>query len=113
MDITEKIDDLIEGKKKKFKIKIDSDVMDQKKGIRIPTPPTGGTMKDKKKYNRKQKYKKVYEAKIPLKWGNKKNDIPCDHCKQIIGKGYGGQAKIKGHWVDLCDDCMEEIEMNQ
>lgn len=48
-------------KKKKFKIKIDSDVMDQKKGIRIPTPPTGGTMKDKKKYNRKQKHKKGYE----------------------------------------------------
>jgi len=50
-----------EGKKKKFKIKIDSDVMDQKKGIRIPTPPTGGTMKDKKKYNRKKKHKKGYE----------------------------------------------------
>jgi CRISPR/Cas system CSM-associated protein Csm4 (group 5 of RAMP superfamily) len=61
MDITEKIDDIIEGKKKKFKIKIDSDVMDQKKGIRIPTPPTGGAMKDKKKYTRKKKHKKGYE----------------------------------------------------
>jgi hypothetical protein len=51
-----------EGKnKKKFKIKIDKDVMSQKKALRIPTPPTGGTMKDKKKYNRKQKHKKGYE----------------------------------------------------
>jgi hypothetical protein len=50
-----------EGKKKKFKIKIDSDVMDQKKGIRIPVPKTGGPMKDKKKYNRTQKHKKGYE----------------------------------------------------
>jgi arginase family enzyme len=48
-------------KKKKFKITIDNDVMSQKKAMRIPTPPTGGAMKDKKKYNRKQKHKKGYE----------------------------------------------------
>jgi len=59
MDIINKIDDLIEGKKK-FSIKISSDVMDQKKSMRIPTPPKGGEMKDKSKYNRKEKYKKNY-----------------------------------------------------
>ena len=56
MDIVEKLDDLIEGKKK-FKIKIDNDILTQKKAMRIPTPPTGGEMKDKKKYNRKKKHK--------------------------------------------------------
>lgn len=59
MDLIEKY--LPEGKKKRIKIKVDSDVMDQKKGIRIPTPPTGGTMKDKSKYNRKQKHKKDWK----------------------------------------------------
>ena len=57
MDIIEKIDDIVEAKKKKTTIKISSDALAQKKGIRIPTPPTGGAMKDKSKYNRKDKHK--------------------------------------------------------
>lgn len=32
--------------------------MDQKKSIRIPIPPKGGTLFDKPKYSRKQKHKK-------------------------------------------------------
>lgn len=49
-----------EKKKKKMKIKIDSDIMSQKKAIRIPTPPKGGTLFDKPKYSRKQKHKKKW-----------------------------------------------------
>lgn len=59
MDIIEKLSMFSEGKKK-FKIKIDSDILDQKKNIRIPVPPKGGTLFDKPKYNRKQKHKKKY-----------------------------------------------------
>jgi hypothetical protein len=50
-----------EGKKKKIKIKIDSDAMDQKKGIRIPTTGSGQSFKDKSKYSRRKKHKKGYE----------------------------------------------------
>ena len=45
---------------KKITIKIENDIMEQKKSIRILIPPTGGFMKNKKKYNRKQKHKKGY-----------------------------------------------------
>lgn len=34
---------------------------DYYKSIRKPTPPTGTSFKDKKKYNRKEKFKKDYE----------------------------------------------------
>jgi len=33
---------------------------DYYKSIRKPTPPTGTSFKDKKKYNRKEKFKKDY-----------------------------------------------------
>jgi hypothetical protein len=33
---------------------------DYYKSIRKPTPPTGTSFKDKKKYNRKEKFKKNY-----------------------------------------------------
>jgi hypothetical protein len=55
MNLIEKY--LPEGKKK-ISIKVDRDIMSQKKSIRIPVPPVGGTMKDKSKYNRKEKHKK-------------------------------------------------------
>lgn len=51
---------LIEKKKKKIKIDLDRSVMDKKKALRIPTPPKGGTLFDKPKYNRKQKHKNKY-----------------------------------------------------
>ena len=61
MKLLHKIDTfLIEKKKKKMNIKIDSDIMSQKKAIRIPTPPKGGTLFDKPKYSRKEKHKKKY-----------------------------------------------------
>jgi hypothetical protein len=34
---------------------------DYYKSIRKPTPPTGTSFKDKKKYDRKEKFKKDYE----------------------------------------------------
>ena len=34
---------------------------DYYKSIRKPTPPTGTSFKDKKKYDRKEKFKKNYE----------------------------------------------------
>lgn len=61
MKLLKKIDTfLIEKKKKKVKINLDRDIMDKKKALRIPTPPKGGTLFDKPKYNRKQKHKRRY-----------------------------------------------------
>ena len=46
--------------KKKKKVVVDKEKADQKKALRIPTPPKGGEMFDKKKYSRKEKHKKKY-----------------------------------------------------
>lgn len=52
---------LIDGKKKrKMKIELDNDIMQQKKAMRIPTAKGGQSFKDKKKYNRKEKHKTKY-----------------------------------------------------
>ncbi len=51
---------LPEGKKKKISIDIDRGEMDKKKALRIPTPPKGGTLFDKPKYNRKKKHQNKY-----------------------------------------------------
>ena len=37
---------------------------DQKKALRIPTAPKGFSFKDKSKYSRKEKHKKVFDNKI-------------------------------------------------
>ena len=50
---------LPEGKKKKT-IELDRDIMDKKKALRIPTAKGSQFFKDKSKYNRKKKHKKVY-----------------------------------------------------
>jgi hypothetical protein len=57
IDITDKIDDIIEGKKKRFSIKIDNDILSQKKSVRIPTAKGNQYFKDKTKYTRKKKHK--------------------------------------------------------
>jgi hypothetical protein len=112
-DILDKIDLLVDEGKKKFTIKIDTDALSQKKAIRIPIPPTGGTMKDKSKYNRKKKYKdNMSESKIPTKWDGTPKLENCNHCGQPT-RGNGGSAKIKGSWINLCDDCLEEVEMKK
>lgn len=44
--------------KRKQKIIIDEKKSRQKRAIRIPFPPPGEDFKDKKRYTRKQKYRK-------------------------------------------------------
>jgi hypothetical protein len=51
---------LPEGKKKKKKIEINRDTMDQKKALRIPTAKGSQFFKDKSKYSRKKKHKTKY-----------------------------------------------------
>ena len=51
-------DYLLEGKKK---VVFDKKKSDQKKAFRIPHAPATKTMKDKKRYSRKEKHKKTYQ----------------------------------------------------
>lgn len=48
----------------KNKIIIDKKKSRQKKALRIPVPPAGTDFKDKKKFNRKPKYRKDYKGEV-------------------------------------------------
>lgn len=63
MDIIDKIDSLIEAKKKKKQQRIsnpDHSAMKQKKVTRVPSAPPTQFHKDKSKYSRKNKHKKGF-----------------------------------------------------
>lgn len=51
------------GKRKQKKV-YDQEKSDLQKALRIPNAKKGFTFKDKTKYNRKEKHKKVYEDYI-------------------------------------------------
>ena len=55
-----KFKDYIDESKRKQKMVFDKEKSDQKKALRIPLARKGETFKDKKKYNRKEKFKKNY-----------------------------------------------------
>lgn len=55
-----------------------------------------------------ESYLKEEQAKKMLKYGLDHDD-KCDHCKTDIRKGSGGTYKGE---KNLCDDCMEEVEMS-
>lgn len=62
MDIIDKLDNIIEAKKKKkwSKIKTDDPAIQQKKVSRIPNAPPTQFHKDKSKYKRNPKHKKSF-----------------------------------------------------
>jgi len=60
IDLVKLCTELIEERKKRAKLKPLTN-FDHYKQIRKPTPPPGTSFKDKKKYNRKEKFKNDYE----------------------------------------------------
>ena len=63
MDIIDKLDNILEAKKKKKQQKIsnpDHDAMKQKKVTRVPSAPPTQFHTDKSKYSRRKKHKKGF-----------------------------------------------------
>jgi hypothetical protein len=63
MDIIDKLDNIIEAKKKKKQQKVsnpDHAAMKQKKATRVPSAPPTQFHKDKSKYKRNPKHKKSF-----------------------------------------------------